>query len=242
LKGLKERLETASKEQHDNKCFASYELGGQGTQQEYVKIEDCYGNVFFCREGSQKEYDAWRQPLVSKVDTEAFGEIATQYGTEESECLGIDYVEFKCPIGTASKIAVFYDSVFDATTTVVEDKQQQVALVAFGNVDEVGRADQNLLFRETDDPIPPYDGHHIALYVGQDARDFVQAFKNSETAGIVWVNPRFSDKASDLEGAIHWHQYRLKDVLDMNTGNAIFELEHEVRSVTHTAWPKRHEP
>ena len=184
-----------------------------------------------------------RQPLLTTSSTaNQWDELITHFGisiTEESECRGIDYVEFRCPIGTADRIALFYDSVLDATTSVVQDtnNQDKVAIVGFGRMDSNGKAEQCLLFRETREAIPPYDGHHIALYVGKSEADFEQAFKNCETAGIVWVNPRFSDKASDLQGANKWKQFRFKNIIDMNTGATIFELEHEVRSVTHSAWP-----
>lgn len=51
-----------------------------------------------------------------------------------------------------------------------------VAIVAIGNVDSQGRADQNLI---------PYDGHHVALYVGESQADFDRAFLNADQAGIV---------------------------------------------------------
>jgi hypothetical protein len=177
---------------------------------------------------------------VLSVDT--LGDLATKYGVEESECQGIDYVEFNCPMGTADKIALFYDSVLDVTTSIVQDGNDKVAVIGFGRVNTIGKAEQCLLFRETSEPIPPYDGHHmLALYVGQSGSDFEQAFKNCETAGIVWVNPRFSDKASDLQGAKEWHQFRFKDIINMDSGHTIFGLEHEVRSLTHSAWPGREE-
>ena len=238
---LKERLlllEANNNKQ--NKCFKSFEIveGERG----HVKIVDRYDNVFYCRQGDGEKQEAtMRQPIVSTTtaDTDTDNnELAIKYGRDESECRGIDYVEFNCPIGTADKIAVFYDSVFDATTSTAVDKDRKVALIGFGTVDENGRAQQYLLFRESEKPTPHhYDGHHIALYVGQNGADFEQAFKNCETAGIVWVNPRFSDKADDLESAKAWNQYRFKDIIDMESGIPIFELEHEVRSVNHAAWP-----
>jgi hypothetical protein len=75
------------------------------------------------------------------------------------------------------------------------------------------------------------------MYVGRSGDDFEVAFKNAELAGIVWVNPRFSDKADTLEGAKKWNQFRFKDIVDMESGETIFELEHEIRSVEHEAWP-----
>jgi hypothetical protein len=240
LDGLKERLAKADEQKEDvsEKCFKSYEISKEGDR-ESIEIQDRYGNVFYCRQGPEKFTDL-RQPIVSATETDDFGDVATQYGSAggESECRGIDYVEFRCPVGAAEKIAVFYDSILDATTSVVQDaKGETLALVAFGDIEETGRAQQYLLFRESTEPTPPYDGHHVALYVGQNAADFDQAYRNCETAGVVWVNPRFSDKATTLAGARQWQQFRFQDILDIETGEKILTLEHEVRSVDHSAWP-----
>ena len=252
LEGLKTRLlQHDNDNDNDNKCFQEYSIGRDpGSQQEHVRIVDTYGNVFYCRakpNSSSSLMLRYVQPLVSADDTETWGEIATRYGRESSECRGIDYVEFDCPVGTASKIAQFYETVFDATTSVVvlpndnNDKEEEdgtsIAVVAFGAVDGSGRADQSLLFRETTEPLPPYDGHHVAMYVGWDQADFEQAFRNAQTAGIVWVNSRFKDDVTDLAGARKFQQFRFKNIIDVPTGQTIMELEHEMRSVQHSAWP-----
>jgi hypothetical protein len=75
------------------------------------------------------------------------------------------------------------------------------------------------------------------MYVGESKQDFEQAFQNADMAGIVWVNPRFSDKAGTMQGAKQWKQFRFKDIVDMKTGKPIMELEHEMRSIEHSAWP-----
>ena len=87
-----------------------------------------------------------------------------------------------------------------------------------------------MIFRETNNDIPQYDGHHIALY----AQDFEQAFSKCEKAGVVWINPRFSDKADSLETAKYYQQFRFKDIVD--DGQVVFQLEHEVRCDQHEAW------
>ena len=232
LEGLQERLDECPH------CYESYQVLPDGA----IRIVDHYGNVFACRAKPSRAEGL--QPILSppSTDTDATSQerdIADAYGKTSTDCRGIDYVEFLCPVGTAGKIALFYESVLDATTSVVATNEgTSVAIIACGNIDEQGRADQSLLFRETTDPIPAYDGHHIALYVGTNRADFEQAFKNCELAGVVWVNPRFSDKASTLQGAKNYKQFRFKDIVDMETGEKIFELEHEMRSVEHAAYPR----
>lgn len=236
LQALQERLDALPD------AYASYEKGqNERTGKDYIRIIDKYGNEYYCRVGESRVDPAWKQPVISttKADVEKWGQdVVATYGRTDSStcCSGIEYVEFKCPRGTAEKIALFYDSVLDATTSVFEDTSSKVAVIAFGNVNAQGLADQSLLFRETDQEIPPYDGHHVAMYVGESVADFEQAFKNADLAGVVWVNPRFSDKANTLQGAKNWQQFRFKDIVDMDTGEKIFELEHEMRSLGHDSW------
>ncbi len=225
------------------------------TNREYVKVTDAYGNIFYCRVGRRPLtfQTTLRQPLVTNQDTAEFGElVASKYGVSSvakdsttelpsSDCRGIEYVEFPCPYGTAERIALFYDSVFDATTSVIQEagKLTQVAVIAFGDIDENGQAEQSLIFREVSPgtALLPYDGHHIALYVGETAQDFEKAFENCKLINLVWVNPRFKDNATDLAGARYWKQFRFKEIVDLNTGEPLLELEHEVRCVEHEAWP-----
>lgn len=235
LAGLEERLLATAGEAGVKESRVETDDAGNKSS---IRLVDYYGNVFLCRAGGNPVSDpSLVQPIISPVETEAWGSIASTYGRETTDCKGIDFVEFKCPLGVADRIALFYESVLDATTSVVEDKGSKVAMIAFGNIDESGKADQYLIFRETQEEIPQYDGHHIAMYVGESAADFEQAFKNAKMAGVVWVNPRFSDKAHTLQGAKDWKQFRFKDIVDMETGKKIFELEHEMRSIEHEAWP-----
>lgn len=233
LEGLTARLEEF------RACYDSAERGEDpSTGRSFIRITDHYGNVFVCRAkqdgGASKEF---RQPYIRPSETEQWGEFATKYGKMDTECW-IDYVEFYCPKGAASKIAEFYESVLDATTYSFEiGDGLSIAIIAVGNVDELGRADQSILFRETTEQIPDYDGHHIALYVGESGADFEQAFKNAQLANVVWCNPRFQDQADSLEEARKEQQFRFKDIVDMETGERIMELEHEMRSINHPAWP-----
>jgi hypothetical protein len=251
---LKERLITASSSNVE-KPFSSYDIGIDNTTgREYIKIVDVYGNTFYARQ-RRREHEATttndnlllpmikHQPILSKGNKDhidMFGEdLVNKYG-KLSECLGIDYVEFNVQRRNDDvilKIAQFYEYALDAAVSVVQDGSYRVAIIGVGSVSSDGRPSQCLLFREIDDEIPPYDGHHVALYVGQNSQDFCQIFKQIEQAGIVWVNPRFTDKATNLSGAKKWNQFRFKDLLDLKTGKIIYTLEHEVRSVDHEAWP-----
>src|SRR5579872_3658313 len=81
-------------------------------------------------------------------DVERFGRIR----------LGMPYVEFDVAPGTAKGIARFYREIMDAPARVEENGSGPAAHVQVA-------ADQEMIFRETDRPIPPYDGHHIQIYI-----------------------------------------------------------------------------
>jgi len=250
LEGLKDRIRL--EDTKEDKCFQEYAILIEDGK-EVVRIVDQYGNVFYCRssDGSEQR-ESMRQPIISKDEVDTYGEeVASHYGRDASECRGLDYVEFDCPIGSAPKIAAFYESVLGASTHVATESSSTnkdeapsvVARVAFGKVvvenddDSSFLTQQELVFRETQRPIPPYDGHHVAMYVGHSQADFEKAFSSAHETGIVWVNPRFSDKTTDLDSAREYRQFRFKDIVDPSTGQVIFQLEHEMRSVQHTAWP-----
>jgi hypothetical protein len=80
---------------------------------------------------------------------------------------------------------------------------------------EVGR-NQWLLFRETSGEIRPYDGHHIAIYVANFSGPYT----------VLKQHSRIMEDVSN-------HQFRFKELVDLDNGQAVFQLEHEVRSLRH---------
>jgi hypothetical protein len=121
-----------------------------------------------------------------------------------SMTLGVPYVELTVPAGAAPGIARFYDQVFHAPSAA----EGGLATI------EVG-AGQTLRFRESD-VVPEYDGHHIAVYIA----NFSGPFEYLEERGLI------------TEG-IRNHQFRFQDIVDPETGETVFTLEHEVRSSRH---------
>ena len=75
---------------------------------------------------------------------------------------------------------------------------------------------QYLWFRESNETIRPYDGHHIQIYID----DFA--------APHDWLLERslFARKTSRDE-------WRFRDIVDTTTNEVLFTIEHEVRSVKH---------
>jgi catechol 2,3-dioxygenase-like lactoylglutathione lyase family enzyme len=124
--------------------------------------------------------------------------------------LGIAYVELDVPKGAADGIARFYRNVMGAKAAASDDNGAGRAARV-----EVGIG-QYLTFRETDRELSPYDGHHIQIYVADFSGPYAKLLKN----GLIFEE---SDQ----------HQYRFKDLADPETGETMFTIEHEVRSMRH---------
>jgi hypothetical protein len=123
--------------------------------------------------------------------------------------LGIPYVEFTVPMGTSAGIAKFYKEVLGAKTAVKGKGVGKAAHITVG-------LKQELIFRETDQEIPEFDGHHLQVYV----EDFGKPHDKLAKLNLITEE---SDRC----------QYRFEDIVDLDTGKVLFTIEHEIRSVTH---------
>jgi hypothetical protein len=141
----------------------------------------------------------WGNRLRCHAPGPAFGDMT----------LGVPYVEFPVGPGRADGIARFYRAVFGAPATVTPANGAAVARVRVGPRQEV-------VFRETSEEARPYDGHHIAIYIG----DFSGPHR--------WLGDRGLITEESNE-----YQYRFQDLVDPDTLARLFVVEHEVRSLTH---------
>ncbi len=123
--------------------------------------------------------------------------------------LGMAYVEFPVKPGHAEGIKRFYETVFGAPATVAPEAAGTAARVKIG-----GR--QELIFRETAEEIPSYDGHHIAVYIV----NFSAPHAFLKQHGLV------TEESSEI-------QYRFQDIVDPDTRRVLFTIEHEVRCFPH---------
>jgi hypothetical protein len=137
-------------------------------------------------------------------DVERFGHIN----------LGIPYVEFTVPEGTAKRIAKFYRKVLGAITCIEKNGDGKAAHIKVG-------PNQELVFRETDKPLPEFDGHHLQVYV----EDFGTPHKKLKKLNLITEE---SDRC----------QYRFEDIVDVDTGDVLFTIEHEIRSMTHPLYAR----
>lgn len=122
--------------------------------------------------------------------------------------LGMPYVHFNVPPNTTAGIARFYEQVLGCPAQHHGD----TTTVAMGH-------NQQLIFGETDAPLAPYDGHHIAIYVA----DF--------SSPHAWLAQRnlISEESDQF-------QYRFVNIVDPDSGELLYEIEHEVRSLSHAMY------
>ena len=71
-------------------------------------------------------------------------------------------------------------------------------------------------FRETDAPEQPYDRHHAQIYI----TDFSGPYRRLQALGLITME-------------VNAYEYRFKHVIDLDTREVLFTVEHEVRSQTH---------
>ena len=131
-------------------------------------------------------------------DAERFGQIT----------LGMPYVEFDVPVGTASAIASFYPQIMLTPSEITNDGGPLVRV-------QMGK-NQYMQFRETDRPQPEFDGHHVQMYIA----NFSGPYDKLGARGLISIED-------------NRYQYRFKDIVDLDSGKLLFTVEHEVRSMTH---------
>ncbi len=120
--------------------------------------------------------------------------------------LGMPYITFDVRPGTAERIARFYREVMGALVTVQKNRAVRV---------QVGEK-QYWDFRETDAPEKPYDRHHAQIYIA----NFSGPYHRLKELGLITLE-------------VNEYEYRFKDVVDLETREVLFTVEHEVRSQTH---------
>jgi hypothetical protein len=123
---------------------------------------------------------------------------------------GIPYVELSVPKGTAERLGKFYERGLGAPYSIEDSKKGLAAHIEAGT-------SQELIFRESRGKAPAeYGGHHVQIYI----LNFSKPFEFMEERGIV------------SEG-IRNHQFRFTDIVDPDSGEKLYQLEHEVRGARH---------
>jgi catechol 2,3-dioxygenase-like lactoylglutathione lyase family enzyme len=125
--------------------------------------------------------------------------------------LGMPAVQLDAPPGSVDGIARFYAQVMGAR---VERPSAGTVRVPIG-------LGESLVFTETDQPLPTYDGHHIQVAVA----DFSGVHRRLLQHGLITEESNQS-------------QYRFVDIVDPDSGAVLLALEHEVRSMRHPMYAR----
>ncbi len=133
------------------------------------------------------------------------------HGPGDGRTLAMTCVAFDVPEGTGEAVVAFYREVWKTDARV---DCRGVVRVPVGH-------GQELRFVESAGPLCDYDGHHIAIYVA----DFSGPHHWLERRGLI------------SEESNRW-QYRFLDIVDPGTGEPVFRIEHEVRSMTHPIYAR----
>ena len=128
--------------------------------------------------------------------------------------LGMAYVEFDVPVGAAPGIDRFYRDIFGAASEITERKGAPSAEVQVGER-------QTLYFRETEAPRVPYDDNHMQFYIN----DFSGPYHKLMERGLIYQES-------------NQHQYRFKDIVDPESGDVVYTIDHEVRSMGHPMYAR----
>jgi len=124
--------------------------------------------------------------------------------TNQAMPLGISYIQLLIEKSKLPGIARFYQTIFSVPVSLKTNR-----------LDVTVGVDQILRFKAAT-KIPTYDGHHIAIYTP----DFSGPYN------------KIREQAQILEESDQ-HQYRFLNIFDPDTGEVLYELEHEVRSLRH---------
>ncbi len=129
--------------------------------------------------------------------------------------IGMPYVEFQTPHGSAQAIACFYREIFDAPASAGSDDGGAFARVEAG-------PGQYLLYRETGAENVINPTHHVQIYL----RDFSGPYEKLLARDLI------SEESSEV-------QYRCEKIIDLETGELLFVIDHEVRAMRHPMFGRK---
>jgi hypothetical protein len=172
---------------------------------------------------------------------------------------GIRYLEIACPLGTAAGIGRFYEQMLGCTVHRLVTSGTAASLDGGGgggSSDEVVAVSAgpgvHLIFCEVPSSLSSSSdldstlyrqrleqmkGVHICIYT---APHFRELYQRLAARGLIWSNPRFAhlDSCDTLDEALASRTLRFKDIVDLDTGALLLELEHETRPTRHGQYLK----
>ncbi len=186
-------------------------------------LRGCVGLVLPDLEALPRRLDKVREPLAGTAfafeEQDGFIEARCPWGNRVRchaqapengrSALAVAYIGFDVGPDSVDGIVRFYRDVLCAPARRDVWDGAAAARVSAGY-------GQELIFVETDEALPEYDGHHIQVYVAN--------FSGPHG----WLAERgLISEESDR------YQYRFLDIVDPADGKQLHRIEHEVRSMTH---------
>lgn len=155
---------------------------------------------------------------------------------------GIRWVEFRCRAGTARRVGLFYEEMLGCRVRHSED----ACVVSVGPGvcfifhELAGAPLTEAQERAQAGPGSHADGGeglHCCVYVER----FKECFERLDARGLVATNPRFRrlDECDSYAQAHASRTLRFSRIIDLETGEELLELEHEVRATRHFQFFKR---
>ena len=129
---------------------------------------------------------------------------------------GMPYLEIDAAPRSGAGIVAFYRTILATPASQGEDDRGRFARVHAG-------LSGSLIFRETEAALPPFDGHHVEITLA----DFSGPYSRLLARDLI------TEESSQ-------HQYRFEKVMDLDTGDVLAVIEHEVRSMRHPAYGRIH--
>ena len=230
LQKIKERVERA-KSDLQGTLFAINEESDK-----VMSITCPWGNIFHLYDISLDDdhaatlSDSYNQSPHKMVNMHAEGGAYGAHRMAVRGQPGIRYVEFTVPSSTSKSIAHFYQDVMKCNQVVINN---DCAIVGVG-------PGVHFVFVESDEltteSVEKQQGVHACIYIS----NFQSTYQELKDRGLIWTNPRFThlDTCDTWEEACASRTLRFKDMLDVKTGEKVYELEHETRSLTHGQYLK----
>jgi catechol-2,3-dioxygenase len=144
---------------------------------------------------------------------------------------GIRYVEIACHVGTVASIAEFYEELLGCHVT--RTSEPGVATVCVGPGVHLAFVENENL---TKCSLKSMNGVHLCIYIP----NFQRTYDVLKKRDLIWTNPRFThlDSCETWEECLSTRTFRFRDIIDVQKGEKIFELEHETRPMLHGQYMK----
>jgi hypothetical protein len=201
-----------------------------------------WASIFNNNDGAQQQ----QQPSPHKMAN--LHKIGGVYGSHRMAVRGqpgIRAVEIACRRGTASKIARFFETYLDCNVVQLpvvanedDDSNTNAAIISVGPGVQIvfiesinSDNDSNLVAQHEQ-----MKGVHICIYIS----NFASAYNTLQDHNLIWTNPRFVhlDTCDTWEEACASRTLRFRDIVDVDNGEKIMELEFETRPMMHGQYLK----